>query len=347
MSASLSRHVTQGSDAPGDVVTYIVYGAGAIGSALGAYLHQAGHNALLVGRTAHVRQIGAHGLEIRGPEGISHVRVAATDDLRTVGVRPASVVLLCVKSQDTETALREIRAAGGDPEFLPIFCVQNSIVNEGLAQRYFAHVYGVMVNVPGVFLEPGVVSNPIRGNRGYMDIGRYPSGLDQGATQVAEAIASAGYATNPHPEVMTAKAAKFLGNLGNAVRAITDGQSDDRAFLDATIAEGEATLEAAGIPIEPRALFNARVARHRGETVLAPGERNLGSTWQSLLRGAPSLESDYLNGEIVRLGRLHGVATPYNAVVQETVSRLHASGATPGRHSCAELEAMVRARIGG
>ena len=36
---------------------YVVYGAGAIGSALGAWLHLAGHEALLVGRPAHVHRI--------------------------------------------------------------------------------------------------------------------------------------------------------------------------------------------------------------------------------------------------------------------------------------------------
>ena len=36
------------------------------------------------------------------------------------------------------------------------------------------------------------------------------------------------------------------------------------------------------------------------------------ATWQSLARGHGALETDYLNGEIALLGRLHGVATPVN-----------------------------------
>ena len=40
------------------------------------------------------------------------------------------------------------------------------------------------------------------------------------------------------------------------------------------------------------------------------------SSWQSLARGTGSIEADYLNGEIVLLGRLHGVATPVNAALQ-------------------------------
>ena len=39
------------------------------------------------------------------------------------------------------------------------------------------------------------------------------------------------------------------------------------------------------------------------------------STWQSLQRGS-TLETDFLNGEIVLLGRLHGIPTPVNADIQ-------------------------------
>ena len=40
--------------------------------------------------------------------------------------------------------------------------------------------------------------------------------------------------------------------------------------------------------------------------------RDGGSTWQSVARGMPSLETPFLNGEIVLLGRAHGVPTPVN-----------------------------------
>lgn len=326
---------------------YVIYGAGAIGSALGAWLHLAGHESLLVGRAAHVRRIREAGLALRNPDGVRHVAVPALADLREAPAHRSDVVLLCVKSQDTDTALREIRAAGVDLREVPVFCLQNSIVNEAAAQRYAARVYGVMLNVPGVFLEPGVVSNPITGNHGFMDIGRYPTGVDDVTRAVASAITDAGYATHLHEQVMTAKAAKMIGNLGNAFGAITDGRGDDPVgFMRGVRAEGEAAFRAAGVVWEPREAFEARVNASRGTTTLAAGERNLGSTWQSLMRGASSLETDYLNGEIVRLGRAGGVPTPRNAVLQEVASRLLATGARPGAMSVADLEAMAVALSG-
>jgi 2-dehydropantoate 2-reductase len=50
------------------------------------------------------------------------------------------------------------------------------------------------------------------------------------------------------------------------------------------------------------------------ETPRPPGgsDRAGNSTWQSFARGSDSTEVDWLNGEIVLLGRLHGVPTPMN-----------------------------------
>jgi 2-dehydropantoate 2-reductase len=47
-----------------------------------------------------------------------------------------------------------------------------------------------------------------------------------------------------------------------------------------------------------------------------------GSTWQSVQRGAGSVEIDYLAGEIVLLGRLHRIPTPVNELLQRVVSEV-------------------------
>jgi 2-dehydropantoate 2-reductase len=57
--------------------------------------------------------------------------------------------------------------------------------------------------------------------------------------------------------------------------------------------------------------------------------RGGGSSWQSLARGTGTIETDYLNGEIVLLGRMHGVPTPANELMQQTANRLAAEGAPP------------------
>jgi len=70
------------------------------------------------------------------------------------------------------------------------------------------------------------------------------------------------------------------------------------------------------------------------EGVKRPG----GSTYQSLARGATTLEVDDLNGEIVLLGRLHGIATPVNTILQQLGLRLLTEKTQPGTIPVAELE---------
>jgi 2-dehydropantoate 2-reductase len=70
--------------------------------------------------------------------------------------------------------------------------------------------------------------------------------------------------------------------------------------------------------------------------------RTGGSSTQSLKRGTGSIETDTLNGEIVLLGRLHGVPTPLNAGLVAVGRELAAKGAQPG--SLTETE--LRQRLG-
>lgn len=60
------------------------------------------------------------------------------------------------------------------------------------------------------------------------------------------------------------------------------------------------------------------------------------STWQSLARGS-GVEIDYLSGEIVLLGRLHGVPTPVNEAIQRAVHEIARTGAEPGSLDGAEF----------
>ncbi len=106
-------------------------------------------------------------------------------------------------------------------------------------------------------------------------------------------------------------------------------------------AEGEAVLNAAGIAYnteaERQAVQGDRAQLQRIEGV----DRLGGSTWQSLTRGAGSVEADYLNGEIALLGRLHGTPTPINDLLQRLVNEFARDRRKPGDLSPGQLRAML------
>jgi len=323
---------------------FVVFGAGAIGSGIGGHLHRTGHEALIVGRPAHVNRIRQQGLQLVTDEQTYSLSVPAVARAQDVNFTPDDVLLLCVKSQDTDQALVEIRAAGGDPQTLPILCCQNSITNEPAAARYFKRVYGVLIVVPGIFLEPGIVVNNSLGNAGFIEVGQFPTGKDPLSEAVAQALTVASYAAYANPNVMAAKGAKMFSNLGNAMGAITDGQGDQTNFMTHVRREAERCFRAAGVPFESPEAFEQRSREQHRQSPLPPGVRNLGSSWQSLQRGLGSIEADFLNGEIVRLGRLYGIPTPYNEVLQEVANAMAAQREKPGKFTAEDLERVAVAR---
>jgi 2-dehydropantoate 2-reductase len=304
---------------------FVVVGAGAIGGVVGGRLHEAGQDVVLVARGAHLLAIRRDGLLLRSPDGDRRLRIPAAASVTEAAPTDADVVLLCVKGQDTVGVLDEL--AGVAPAATPVACLQNGVANEPEALRRFADVYGVTVMQPATHLEPGVVlqwSSPVPG---LLDVGRWPRGLDGTASAVVAAWASAGFDSRAVADVSRWKYAKLVMNLGNAADAAYGSAGRDLA--GAARAEGRSVLEAAGIDFASA----EEDAERRGSLLTMGGidgaERGGSSTWQSLARGA-SLEVDLLNGEIVMLGRIHGVPAPVNEALQRTAREMAANGEAPG-----------------
>jgi len=321
---------------------YIIYGVGGVGGAIGGLMHAAGFETVLICRGAQLRAIQEHGLTVRTPEGTVQTGVPAIGHPRELHFAEGDVVVLTMKSQDTEAALRDLDAVGGWD--LPIICGQNGVDNERIAARRFERVYGMVIAMPATYLEPGSVIAWGTPAAGVLDTGRYPSGIDPLIQAVAADLTAAGFSSRAEPAIMRLKYTKLLDNLGNAVQALTDvHRSDQRAnqVMAALRDEALACYAAAGIDFMPESEYRALVGP-RMRTGEVPGAKRAGnSTWQSLARGLTSIETDYLNGEIVLLGALHGVPTPCNAAVRRLAQQMAASGARPGSCSINKLAALA------
>jgi 2-dehydropantoate 2-reductase len=322
---------------------YIIYGAGGIGSSIGGHLLRTDHQSILIGRPGHVNAINQSGLTLHTPQDSYTLKIPAVTSPKEIEWSPDDIIMLCMKSQDTEEALRELVASGPDPTRLPVFCGQNSITNEPAAARYFDRVYGVTVGFTGIYLEDGTVYNPVEGNAGYMEVGLYPSGIDELAKQVVSDLRAASFAVNENASVMSAKGAKMLGNLRNGLSAICDGKGDIERYMKQTREEAERCFAAAGIPFEERSALSARSKAVRGVNKLPENVQNLGSSWQSLVRGQGSIETDFLNGEIVRLGKSLGIETPFNRTVQILASQMAREKEEPGKYTADEVYSIAAA----
>jgi 2-dehydropantoate 2-reductase len=297
-------------------VRFVVFGAGAIGGVVGASLHRSEHDVALIARGEHGRAIRERGLTFERPGASVTVEIAVAESPAEIDWTGEDVVLLAVKSQDTAGALTDLRAAA--PVSTCVVCVQNGVENERIALRLFSRVYGAVVMAPTAHLEPGIVQAYGTRGIGVIDVGRYPDGVDEVCSEVAGALEAAGFSSKARPDIMRFKYAKLLANLGNAVDAIcSPGPAADEVNRLAAD-EGKAALSAAGIEFVAEEVNDVQARWERLDLQPIEGRPRAGSsTRQSLVRGAPTVETDYLNGEIALLGRLHGVPTPVNDALCE------------------------------
>ena len=144
----------------------MIWGAGAIGGTLGAYLARAGHDVTLVDTVAdHVAAINRGGLRISGP--IAEFTVQAPAFAPEVLRGTWDTIVLATKAHHTDTAVRALL-----PHLSPAGCVVSA--QNGLNELTIAGVVGegrtvgAFVNFGADYLEPGVI---LYGGRGTVMVG--------------------------------------------------------------------------------------------------------------------------------------------------------------------------------
>jgi 2-dehydropantoate 2-reductase len=247
-----------------------------------------------------------------------------------------------VKTQDLTAALDELAAVA--PRNLPVACAQNGVEAERLALRRFDHVYGIAVLVPAVYLEPGAVQVFATPLTGVLDLGRYPHGRDTISEQLAAALRGANFGSEVRDDIQRAKYGKLLSNLGNAIEALSGPAARKGRVAELVREEAVSVLHAAGIDYDLAGL-TARAAAVIAKP-LAGQARPGGSSWQSLSRQTGNIESDYLNGEIVLLGRLHGVPTPVNRLLQRLANEYARKRLPPGSLTLESLLQQIEHEVG-
>ncbi|RJP73317.1 MAG: ketopantoate reductase family protein [Candidatus Abyssobacteria bacterium SURF_17] len=328
-------------------VRIIIYGAGAVGSIIGGYLHHSKHEVVLVCSKEHADAIRTGGLRITGVQGNYEIRMSAVTGIEQVSFGSDDAVFLTMKTFDTEEALD--RLARVAPK-VPVVCFQNAVRNEEFAASRFARVYGGIVFFGAKYLEPGIVNHTSENSLG---IGLYPRGLDSTVDALNDVLTRAGFSVTAYPNIMAVKWSKLFRNLNNALFAITGlsvlagiKYEQSRFMMADTLEEALRVVKAEGIEIVP--LAGHQPPEKMIESLRKPGERSFDvpddeeaalrpSTWQDLYLKRGRTEVEYLNGEIVRLGRKHGIPTPLNSLMVNIVSKMARERLSPGAYTIRQL----------
>lgn len=136
--------------------TILVWGAGAIGGTVGAYLARAGLPVLFVDRSAeHVAAMNESGLEITGP--IEEFRVPVKASLPEDVKGRFKLCFLCVKAHDTAGAIEALAPFVADDGC--VVSLQNGLNEQVIAARVGEpRTIGAFVNFGADYLSPGVVT---------------------------------------------------------------------------------------------------------------------------------------------------------------------------------------------
>ena len=302
-----------------------VYGAGAVGGLIAAWLDRSGHEVSVIARNAPLEAIRTQGLRVRSQGETRSFRVRAESDTARLG--PQDYVLVAVKAQ----SLAEVAA-----NLAPLLGADTSIVTAmngvpwwffdrlrfgGGAERLESldpggvlsrampteRIVGCVVHLAASTPEPGFVSH----NMGRKLILGEPGGHNGArAKRIAEALSAAGFEIQVSGEIEKEFWVKLLGNVSfNPVSALTVSTADrlieDRevkAYMVEIMREVLAIGRAVGVDaaIDPEARID--MAR-----VLGPFKTSM---LQDLEAGK-RLEIDGLLAGTLEVARKAGVRAPF------------------------------------
>ena len=306
-----------------------VVGAGAVGCFYGGMLARQGIDVTLIARPQHVEAIKAQGLFMNCQTFQEHVSIRATTELSAAA--QADLVLLCVKSPDTEATGQALR-----PLLAPhtvVLSLQNGVDNAPTLQRLLPNpVFPAVVYVATAMEGPGQLKH---NGRGELVIGEMstPGALTTSAGQgqqaqallqdVAALFESAGVPCEISARVKDALWFKYLINcVVNAVSAIGQIEygrmvevPEVRTLLGQLTTEFLAVAEAEGVHFDRADVDEKFEGLYRSMA----GQRS--STAQDIARGKHT-EIDHLNGLLTRLGAQHGIPTPTHQALYALIKLL-------------------------
>jgi 2-dehydropantoate 2-reductase len=331
-----------------------VWGAGAIGGTLGAFLARAGHDVTLVDTVAeHVAAVNRSGLTISGPVATFTIPLPAFTPDTLHGTW--DTIILATKAHHTETAARALL-----PHLAPTGCVvsaQNGLNELAIAATVGeARTVGGFVNFGADYLEPGVI---MYGGRGTVMVGEAfgEGGISPRATAIRDAwrdFDDRAAATDNIWGYLWGKEAYgamlFATALTNDSIADCLARAEDRRLYIALAREILAV--AAARRVRPEAFDGFDPAAYLPDAPAGAAERSLDSLvahnrksakthsgiWRDLAVRKRPTEVDAQLGIIVTLGTAAGIPVPLTARLVELIHEVERGERPMG---LAALEALA------
>lgn len=217
-----------------DAAEFVIVGAGAMGSIIGAHLARSRHDVLMLARGARAAHIERVGLQIQGLEAFSQPVRVLTDASQ---LRDADTLIVATKTYATAEALAHLRGA----RVGVAFSIQNGLMkNEQLASLWGGErVLGALADTSGELKPTGEVLFT-RNER--LLIGEQSGGRSTRAERLAGLMDAAGVRTSAVADIETLEWSKFAAWTGLMVLSIATRVPTWRYLTDADSARVLARL---------------------------------------------------------------------------------------------------------
>jgi len=310
----------------------VIVGPGAMGCLFAAFLAKSGEEVYLFDRRKErADAISKNGITV---EGISDLKAPIKATINSKDIKTCDLIIICVKSYDTEEATKEIKSLIGKNTL--VLTLQNGVGNVEAISK----IVGEEKTIGGVTSQGATLlgdGNIRHAGKGETVIGlvkgsgvRGPGSSSQGPGSRLEDIVSvfekAGFQTKIADNIQDLIWSKLIINVGiNALTAITrlnngrliEFEGTD-AILEEAVKEAVKVAEAKGIKL----IFENPVEKTKAVCKATAG--NVASMLQDALKQRKT-EIDYINGAIVKEAQQLHIEVPVNRVLTNLVKTLESS----------------------
>ena len=311
----------------------VVVGPGALGCLVGGFLSKSGEEVWFLDKhPERANKLNNDGIKIEGISGEHNIKVKATCDPKEIGV--SDLVIICVKSYDTEQATKNAKALVSDNTL--ILTLQNGLGNVEVIGEIIGQekVIGGTTSHGSTSLGDGHIRHA---GKGETIIGRwYQPPTRKGVRkwqiprrrleEVASALRKTNFETKISDNIKEIIWSKLIINVGiNALTSIT--RLKNGAILEYEWTRNimrQAVLEATKIAKRRRISLIYSDPVKKVESVCSSTADNLSSMLQDILRKKRT-EIEYINGAIVSEGDNLEIPTPVNSILTDLVKAIESS----------------------
>jgi len=302
---------------------FVVFGTGGVGGFYGGMIARCGHKVVFISRGEKLKAMKEKGLTVKS---FKHGQWTVKEDGKKVvftdkpsEAGKADVVLVCVKSYDTEKVAPQIKPLL--KEDTVVVSVQNGIENEEILARFLGekHVLGATAFVGAYVKEPGVV---VHEAAGLLEIGEMTGEVTERVERLVEELKRCGIEARVSKDIRYTLWKKLVWNVAfnpySVVTGATVGEMletpETYEVLKNLMLECYKVAESYGVKLKPKVMENYLRS--------SPDLKNYKTSMLlDFERGKP-IEVEGITGALIRKAEAKGIPVPYNRCIYATVKLL-------------------------